>query len=110
MFIHCHQTVWFEAFPQAGPWRLFIGLWLTPLPVDTESKILGDNTIYYRAGDVRNLGIITVFPIDFEIVARDDGGAGDVRWSCDRTGRPLTEAPPATCSTRLLKVNIQFPQ
>jgi Domain of unknown function (DUF1996) len=82
----------------------------TPLPVDTDSKILGDNTIYYRAGDVRNSGIITVFPSDFEIVARDDGGPGDVRWSCDRTGRPLTEAPPATCSTRLLKVNIQFPQ
>jgi hypothetical protein len=82
----------------------------TPLPVDTDSKGLGDNTIYYRAGDVRNSGIITVFPSDFEIVARDDGGPGDVRWSCDGTGRPLTEAPPATCSTRLLKVNIQFPQ
>jgi hypothetical protein len=82
----------------------------TPLPVDTESKILGDNTIYYRAGDLRNPGIITVFPSDFEVVARDDGGPGDVRWSCDRTGRPLTEAPPATCSTRLLKVNIKFPQ
>ena len=82
----------------------------TPLPVDTESKTLGDNTIYYRAGDVRNSGIITVFPSDFEIVARDDGGPGDVRWSCDGTGRPLTEAPPITCSTRLLKVNIKFPQ
>jgi len=82
----------------------------TPLPVDTESKGLGDNTIYYRAGDVRNSGIVTVFPSDFEIVARDDGGPGEVRWSCDRTGRPLTDAPPATCSTRLLKVNIQFPQ
>ena len=82
----------------------------TPLPVDTESKDLGDNTIYYRAGDVRNSGIVTVFPSDFEIVARDDGGPGEVRWSCDRTGRPLTDAPPATCSTRLLKVNIQFPQ
>ena len=81
----------------------------TPLQVD-ESKNLGDNTIYYRAGDVRNSGIITVFPSDFEVVARDDGGPGDVRWSCDGTGRPLTEAPPATCSTRLLKVNIQFPQ
>jgi hypothetical protein len=82
----------------------------TPLPVDLDSKGLGDNTIYYRAGDVRNPGIITVFPSDFEIVARDDGGPGEVKWSCDRTGRPLTEAPPATCSTRLLKVNIQFPQ
>jgi hypothetical protein len=82
----------------------------TPLPVDTDSKVLGDNTIYYRAGDLRNPGIITVFPSDFEVVARDDGEPGDVRWSCDRTGRPLTEAPPATCSTRLLKVNIQFPQ
>ena len=82
----------------------------TPLPVDMDSKGLGDNTIYYRAGDVRNSGIITVFPSDFEIVARDDGGPGDVKWSCDRTGRPLTEAPPSTCSTKLLKVNIQFPQ
>jgi len=82
----------------------------TPLPVDMDSKGLGDNTIYYRAGDVRNSGIVTVFPSDFEIVARDDGGPGEVRWSCDRTGRPLTDAPPATCSTRLLKVNIQFPQ
>ena len=81
-----------------------------PLPVDVDSKNLGDNTIYYRAGEVRNSGIITVFPSDFEIVARDEGGPGDVRWSCDRTNRPLTEAPPATCSTRLLKVNIQFPQ
>jgi hypothetical protein len=82
----------------------------TPLPVDMESKGLGDNTLYYRAGDVRNSGIITVFPSDFEIVARDDGGPGDVRWSCDGTGRPLTNAPPSTCSTKLLKVNIQFPQ
>jgi hypothetical protein len=82
----------------------------TPLPVDTDSKGLGDNTIYYRAGDVRNSGIITVFPSDFEIVARDDGGPGDVKWSCDGTGRPLTDAPPSTCSTKLLKVNIQFPQ
>ena len=81
----------------------------TPLPVD-ESKNLGDNTIYYRAGDVRNSGIITVFPSDFEIVARDDSGPGNVRWSCDGTGRPLTEAPPTTCSTRLLKFNIQVPQ
>lgn len=82
----------------------------TPLPVDTDSKILGDNTIYYRAGDVRNPGIITVFPSDFEIVARENGGPGDVTWSCEGTGRPLTNAPPATCSTRLLKVNIKFPQ
>jgi Domain of unknown function (DUF1996) len=82
----------------------------TPLPVDTESKGLGDNTIYYRAGDVRNSGIITVFPSDFEIVARDDGGPGDIRWSCDGTDRKLTEAPPTACSTKLLKVNIQFPQ
>jgi hypothetical protein len=82
----------------------------TPLPVDTESKGLRDNTIYYRAGDVRNSSTITVFPSDFEIVARDDGGPGEVRWSCDGTGRPLTEAPPATCSTRLLKLNIEFPQ
>jgi Domain of unknown function (DUF1996) len=82
----------------------------TPLPVDVDSKGLGDNTIYYRAGDVRNSGIITLFPSDFEIVARDEGGPGDVRWSCDGTDRPLSEAPPATCSTRLLKVNIQFPQ
>jgi hypothetical protein len=82
----------------------------TPLPVDMNSKGLGDNTIYYRAGDVRNSGIITVFPSDFEIVAREDGGPGDVRWSCDGTGRPLTDAPPTTCSTKLLKVNIQFPQ
>jgi hypothetical protein len=82
----------------------------TPLPVDTESKGLGDNTIYYRAGDVRNSGIITVFPSDFEIVARDDGGPGDIRWSCDGTDRKLMEAPPTTCSTKLLKVNIQFPQ
>jgi len=82
----------------------------TPLPVDTESKNLGDNTIYYRAGDVRSSRIISVFPRDFEIVARDDGGPGDVRWSCDGTGRPLTDAPPTTCSTRLLKVRIDFPQ
>ena len=82
----------------------------TPLPVDMDSKGLGDNTIYYRAGDVKNSGIITVFPSDFEIVARDDGGPGDVKWSCDGTGRPLTDAPPSTCSTKLLKVNIQFPQ
>jgi hypothetical protein len=82
----------------------------TSLPVDTDSKGLGDNTIYYRAGDVRNSGIITVYPSDFEIVARDDGGPGDVKWTCDRTDRKLTEAPPATCSTKLLKVNIQFPQ
>jgi hypothetical protein len=75
----------------------------TPLPVDMDSKNLGDNTIYYRAGDVSNSGIITVFPSDFENVARDDGGPGDVRWSCDGTGRPLTEAPPITCSTRLLR-------
>jgi hypothetical protein len=82
----------------------------TPLPVDTETKGLGDNTIYYRAGNVRNPGTITVFPSDFEIVARDAGGAGDVRWSCDGTDRPLTDAPPTTCSTRLLKVHIVFPQ
>jgi Domain of unknown function (DUF1996) len=82
----------------------------TPLPVDMDSKGLGDNTIYYRAGDVKNSGTITTFPSDFEIVARDDGGPGDVKWSCDGTGRPLTDAPPSTCSTKLLKVNIQFPQ
>jgi hypothetical protein len=82
----------------------------TPLPVDTESKPLGDNTIYYRAGDVRNSGIITVFPSDFEIVARDDGGSGDVRWGCDGEGSRLTDAPPTTCSTKLLQVRIDFPQ
>lgn len=82
----------------------------TPLPVDTVSKPLRDNTIYYRAGDVRRSRIVTVFPSDFEVVAKDDGGPGDARWSCDGTGRPLTDAPPATCSTRLLQVRIDFPQ
>jgi hypothetical protein len=103
----CHRTDNFSAYWLPEVYRNGSA---TPLPVDLDSKILGDNTIYYRAGDVRNSGIITTFPSDFEIVARDDGGPGEVKWSCDRTDRPLTEAPPATCSTRLLKVNIQFPQ
>lgn len=90
-----------------------------PLPVDTVSKGLGDNTIYYQAGDVANLDRITVFPSDFEIVARDTDTEGDVKWTCD-TGRlpndiPLTEAPPTTCPAddagrHLLTVRIRFPQ
>ena len=103
----CHRTDNFSAYWLPEVYRNGS---TTSLPVDTDSKGLGDNTIYYRAGDVRNSGIITVFPSDFEIVARDDGGPGDVKWSCDGTGRPLTDAPPSTCSTKLLKVNIQFPQ
>ena len=73
-----------------------------PLAVDTESKGLGHNTIYYRAGDVADSGTVHPFPSDFEIVARDDGGLGDVKWGCDKTSRPLTEAPPERCSTKLL--------
>lgn len=91
------------------------------LPVDTVSKGLGHNTIYYEAGDVVNRDRITVFPSDFEIVARDTDTEGDVKWSCDTGARkdvvdvPLTEAPPLTCPAddagrRLLTVRITFPQ
>jgi hypothetical protein len=91
-----------------------------PLPVDTVSKGLGDNTIYYQAGDIVNLDRITVYPSDFEIVARDTNTGGDVKWSCDTGARqdvdvPLTEAPPMTCPAddagrHLLIVRITFPQ
>ena len=79
-----------------------------PLAVDT-SKRLGDNTIYYRAGTL-DPSLVRPFPANFEIISRDEGGPGTVRWGCE-DGGGLTETVPDRCptSTPRLIMNQTFP-
>ena len=89
-----------------------------PLRVDT-SKGLGDNTIYYQAGPLEQrtgsgpaFPQIQTFPRDFEVVARDDGGPGDVKWACLNGSGGLVEDPNTieNCNSQKLTVRITFPQ
>lgn len=89
-----------------------------PLRIDT-SKGLGDNTIYYQAGNVepRTGGgpafpQIQTFPRDFEVVARDANGPGDVKWGCLNGNGGLVEDPDTigNCNSQKLTVRITFPQ
>ena len=73
-----------------------------------KGKGLGDNTIYYRAGKIDDHESIQPFPRRLEMIARDDGGPGKVRWACD--GGPLRDTPPETCASKLLNVHVEFPQ
>lgn len=81
----------------------------TPLAVNTD-KGLGDNTIYYRLGDIENRGSLTNFPVGLEMVARDDGGPGDVEWRCDAQGTRLSDEMPNRCDNQKLLMSIDFPQ
>jgi Domain of unknown function (DUF1996) len=71
-------------------------------------KVRGDNTIYYDAGRIENQRSIAPFPEDFEVVARDVNGMGDVEWGCGRGG--TSDRVPKRCKSKKLLVHIAFPQ
>jgi Domain of unknown function (DUF1996) len=77
------------------------------LPVYT-GKVRGDNTIYYDAGRIERQRSIASFPADFEMVARDGNGLGDVEWGCG--GGAPSDRVPKTCNSKKLLVHIAFPQ
>jgi hypothetical protein len=72
-----------------------------------EGKVRGDNTIYYDAGKIAEQRTISPFPADFEAVARDGGGVGDVEWGC---GRATGDGLPKTCKNKMLTARVAFPQ
>lgn len=81
----------------------------TPLAVDT-TKGLGDNTIYYRAGDL-DPKAVRPFPADFEMVARDNGAPGEVKWGCEGSAAGQADEPPNSCNgpDPLLQMTVKFP-
>jgi hypothetical protein len=71
-------------------------------------KVRGDNTIYYDAGKIQKQRSIASFPADFEMVARDGDGPGDVEWGCGSGA--TSDRLPRTCKSKKLLVHVAFPQ